>query len=339
MKETWFYTKKDSRQVQCLLCPHQCHIPPGGWGVCRTRTNIKGVLHYYYYGLLVAEHADPVEKKPLYHFMPGTLTYSIAGPGCNLQCGFCQNWQISQIDDAKRWASLPIPNVPIDDVIVRAIQSGAKSISYTYTEPTMFYEYMFDTAVRAKGKDLSTIMVSNGYINEEPLKKLLPYIDAFNIDLKSMDETFYANVCKAHRDPVLKTLRAVFRAGKWLEVTTLLIPGLNTEQEQIRQVVEFVRDELGCSVPLHFSGSYPAYKLNQLASTSAATLQEAYAYALSAGLKYVYTGNVRVDGGEHTYCPSCKEILIKRRGFSIVENNVRGSECRFCSERIAGIFT
>lgn len=338
MKETWFYTKEGPEKVQCLLCPHMCHIADGGWGVCRTRTNIKGVLYYYYYGLLIAEHVDPVEKKPLYHFLPGTLTYSIAGPGCNLQCGFCQNWQISQIDDVKRWSSLSLPQVSVDEVVSRAVRSGSKSVSYTYTEPSMFYEYMFDSAVRAKEEKLYTIMVSNGYINETPLKRLLPYIDAFNIDLKSMDESFYAKVCKAHLDPVLKTLRMIAREGKWLEVTTLLVPGLNSEPGQIKQVVDFVMNELGTEVPLHFSGFSPTYKLNRLAPTSAAILEEAYALAVKAGLKYVYTGNVRVAGGENTYCPSCKEVLIKRQGFTILENNIQKAACRFCSEKIAGVF-
>lgn len=336
MEEAAFY-EKEGENPRCFLCPHHCSIPENKLGLCGTRKNTGGKLYAHLYGTIIAAHIDPVEKKPLFHFLPGSSTFSIAGPGCNLQCGFCQNWQISQLDHV-RAEKMPKGSTTPAGIVAQVKQAGLNSISYTYTEPTVAYEFVYECAVKARAEGIRTIMVTNGYISPEPLKELVEYIDAFNIDLKAMDEKFYRKVCGGLLQPVLESLVTVRTAGCWLEVTNLLIPGLNSDEEQIGKLIDFVKNELGDDVPLHFSGFYPTYKLTDVEPTSSAVLERACRMAQEQGLMYVYAGNIHTNDGEHTYCPFCKKAVILRSGYTILENNVMGNKCKFCQSTIAGIF-
>jgi len=336
MKEASFY-EKEGDNLRCFLCPHHCRIPADRLGLCGTRKNAGGKLYAYLYGTVIAAHSDPVEKKPLFHFLPGSRTFSIAGPGCNLRCGFCQNWQISQLDRVHA-EEIPKGTTTPEEILGQVQQAGLGSISYTYTEPTVAYEFVYECAVKARAEGIRSIMVTNGYINPEPLKELVQYVDAFNIDLKAMDEEFYRKTCGGTLGPVLESLVAVRSAGRWLEVTNLIIPGLNSDETQIAKLIDFVKNELGDDVPLHFSGFYPTYKLTGIEPTSAAVLERACRMAKERGLLHVYAGNIRTEGWEHTYCPSCKKAVILRSGYTILEKNVMGNKCAFCQAPIAGVF-
>lgn len=331
-----YWQKIKENIVQCLLCPRQCTLNIGQRGFCTVRINKEGQLYTLGYGNPVAVHIDPIEKKPFFHVAPGAPVFSLAVAGCNMRCIFCQNWQISQSrpDETENY------NLPPEAVVNKTIENNCKFIAYTYTEPTVFYEYMLDIAKLAKEKGLRNTMHSCGYINPGPLKELLKYMDAVNIDLKGFSEEFYAKIgMLAQLKPVLETLKIIKEEGVWLEITNLLIPNFNDDAEKIKEMCVWIKENLGDEVPVHFSRFMPEYKLSNLPPTPVEKLQEAYQIAKSLGLKYVYIGNVPGHPGENTYCPNCGKIIVKRIGYQILENNIQTDKCKFCGYRIAGRWT
>ncbi len=335
MQEAMFYETLDKMKVQCHLCPHECIILHGKRGNCHVRENRLGKLYSVVYGKLCTATADPIEKKPLYHFMPGTQTYSIATAGCNLHCKSCQNWQISQRgpEDVECYDVAP------HEVVENAIRAGCKSIAYTYVEPAIFYEFMLATAKLAHKAGLKNVMVSNGYLNPKPAKQLYKHMDAINFDLKAFTDTFYVQQCGGHIKPVLESIKTAYKMGVWVELTTLIIPDLNDSMALIKKECEWIRRELSADIPLHFSRFFPYYKLNHLRPTSPDTLENAYETAKSAGLKYVYLGNVETDGRGDTSCPKCGKKLIDRSAhFGLKSMKVKDGKCSHCSAKIPGVF-
>lgn len=334
MKEALFYKKIAGKIVQCLLCPHYCTLKPGERGKCGVRENKDGKLISLVYGKLCSLAIDPIEKKPLYHFLPGEKALSIATVGCNLHCKYCQNWEISQ---ASPEDVISLKLKP-EDVVNEAIKRNIKIISFTYTEPTIFYEYMIDIAKISKEKGIKNVIVSNGFINPDPLTKLIKHIDGANIDLKSIDNNFYVNLCDARLDPVLETLKILYKEKVWLEITNLIIPGFNDKKKDILKLIRWIKNNLGRDVPLHFSAFYPHYKMIRLHPTPSSTLIEARKTALKEGLHYVYTGNIIDEEGAETRCPYCDALLIKRKFYNIIENNVKEGKCPVCKKKIAGVW-
>jgi len=323
-----------SKTVQCELCPNGCVLEEGQHSRCRARMNKNGTLYSLVYGKPCAVHIDPIEKKPFFHFLPGTLAFSIATAGCVLSCKFCQNWQISQAkpEDTDNY------DLPPDKVVNNAIAYKCRSVTYTYTEPTVFYEYMYDTAIIAKKNGIKNTMHSCGYINEKPLRKLSKYMDAADIDLKGFTEDFYSRICSGSLKPVLNSLVVLKEEKVWLEITNLLIPTLNDDMKKIREMSRWIQKNLGADVPLHFSRFFPNYKLTNLPPTPLETLVEARKTAMDAGLKFVYIGNIRQEA-ESTFCPKCKKLLIERIGYFVKQNNISDGKCKFCSTSIAGIWS
>jgi pyruvate formate lyase activating enzyme len=321
-------------RVQCLLCPFGCILKPGERGTCRVRLNLDGELVSLVYGLPVAVHVDPVEKKPLFHFRPGSPTFSIACVGCNLGCLYCQNWEISQA----RPEEVPPVEMQPGEVVASAIEAGCTSISYTYTEPIVWYEYMLDTAKAAREAGLANILITAGYINEGPLRELAPYIDAANVDLKGITDSFYARMCSGTLAPVLRTLEVLSELGVWLEVTNLVIPDWNDSEDDISSLCSRFFELLGGDVPLHFSRFFPMYRLVDLPPTPVSTLERARLAAGEAGLRYVYVGNATTSGGETTTCPDCGEELVVRHGFSVETMRIESGACPCCSARIPGVW-
>ncbi|MHB8080042.1 MAG: AmmeMemoRadiSam system radical SAM enzyme [Candidatus Krumholzibacteriia bacterium] len=311
--------------VHCELCPHDCRLPAGRVGPCGTRANVGGRMVAKEYGRIVSTAVDPIEKKPLYHFHPGSSILSIASQGCNLHCRFCQNWEISQRRDAAAAAAAP------EEVVALALARRSLGVAYTYSEPLVWYEYVRDTARLVRAAGLRNVIVSNGYLNAEPLRALLPLIDAANIDLKAMDDGFYRKVCGAGLAPVLATIRICRDAGVHLEVTNLVIPGCNDTDEQIGRLVDFLA-EVGRDVPLHFSAYRPDWKFNA-PPTPPATLARAAALARRK-LNYVYVGNVRLRGGADTLCPHCGELCVVREGFTVRVLLRDGAHCPGCGRAL-----
>ena len=336
MFEAKYYIKnyKNKKElVQCNLCPRNCVIKEGEIGNCGVRKNIDGKLYSLVYGRAVSVAVDPIEKKPLFHFMPSTKILSWGTIGCNLHCKHCQNWTTSQAKAGEYPDSELMPK----DLIKAAADANCKSIAATYNEPTVFYEYMLDTFKLAKKKNIKTVAVTNGFINEKPLKDLLPYLDAVNVDLKAFNDKFYKEISSASLEPVLNTLKIINKSKTWLEVTNLIIPTLNDNLNEIKKMCEWVKENLGSKVPLHFSAFYPCYRLDNLPLTSKDILVKASSIAKKVGLKYVYMGNVRAEDGETTFCPKCKKALIRREGFFVTENNIENSKCKYCEEKIDGV--
>ena len=334
MKEALFYKKLKNNIVQCVLCPNFCVIKENNKGVCLSRKNISGKLVSLTYGKPVAMHIDPIEKKPLYHFIPGTKSFSIGTAGCTLKCLFCQNAEIAQVDP-KDFSTNKF--IEPKNIVKEAINKGCQSISYTYNEPVSCIEYVLDIAKLARKNKIRNIIVSNGYINEEPLKKLCKYIDAANIDLKGFTEEFYKNNCLGKLKPVLNALKILKKNKVWLEITNLIIPGLNDNPIEIEKMCNWIKDNLGTDVPLHFSRFFPMYKLTNKEETSAKTLESAYNMAKKQGIKYIYIGNIKTDK-ENTYCHNCNSLLIERNGYSIIKNNIKNNSCYKCNVKIPGIF-
>ncbi|RKY40364.1 MAG: AmmeMemoRadiSam system radical SAM enzyme [Candidatus Omnitrophota bacterium] len=336
LKEASFWQRKGDSFVQCLLCPRRCIIKEGKRGFCRVRVNRGGRLYTLAYNNPVAVAVDPIEKKPFFHVLPGTPALSIAFSGCNMRCIFCQNWHISQKapDETQNYF------LTSKDLIKLAKKYKCPSIVFTYTEPTIFYEYMLETAKLAKKEGLFVGMHTCGYINEEPLRKLLEYMDFVNVDLKAFSEEFYNKIgYGAHLSPILETLKTIKEAGVHLEITNLVIPTLNDSPSLIKKMCVWIKENLGDEVPLHFSRFYPMFKLRNLPPTSLDTLKEAYKIAKEVGLKYVYIGNVFGVKEESTFCPFCGRILIRRVGYTILENNIKDGKCRWCNHRIEGIWS
>jgi pyruvate formate lyase activating enzyme len=283
-----FFSKLDNNNVECFLCSHCCRIAPENYGICRQRKNIGGDLYTYAYGEVVAANIDPIEKKPLYHFLPGSKAFSIATAGCNFKCGFCQNWQISQAGHVDRVGGKLFKP---EEAVETAIRSECASIAYTYTEPTIFFEYSYDIARIAKEKGLSNIYVTNGYMSKEALDLISPYLDAANIDLKSFSDDFYIKICKARLQPVLDTIKRMKSLGIWIEITTLLVTGLNDSEGELRQIAEFIA-KTDRNIPWHISRSHPDYKYQQIRPVSLALMKKAESIGKSAGLEHVHLGNV-----------------------------------------------
>ena len=332
MKKALYFEKLKDEIVQCKLCPRNCVIKEGERGKCRARENQKGVLYSLVYGKPCAVHIDPIEKKPLYHFYPGSTALSLGTAGCNLACKFCQNWAISQ---ARPEQVASVEMTP-EQVVEEAEKNGCKSIAYTYTEPTIFYEYVLDIAKIARKKGIKNIMVTNGFINKAPLNELYRYIDAANIDFKGMSEKFYQEICGAQMQPVLDSMVEIKRMKVWVELTLLLVTGYNDSSEDIKKQCEWIKTNLGAETPLHISRFFPDYKMMDVSPTPISKLNEAYETAKDAGLKFVYVGNTVTEKG-NTYCPRCGNLLIKRVGFSIAENKIKNSRCS-CRQEIAGFF-
>jgi len=329
---SWWSSIKD-KLVQCSLCPRRCVVNPGQRGFCTVRINRDGKFYTLGYGNPVAVHIDPIEKKPFFHVSPGAPIFSLAVAGCNMRCIFCQNWQISQSkpDETMNYY------LPPEEAVDEAIKHGCHFIAYTYTEPTVFYEYMLDIAKTAREKGVKNTMHSCGYINPEPLKELLKYMDAVNVDLKGFSEEIYAKIgALAELKPVLETLKAIKKEGVWLEITCLLIPGLNDDPAQLKEMCAWIKENLGDEVPVHFSRFTPAFKLMNLPPTPLEKLEEARAIAQEAGLKYVYIGNVPGHPAENTFCPNCKKMVVNRVGYDIIEVAVVKGKCKFCGYEIAG---
>ncbi|MCK4519162.1 MAG: AmmeMemoRadiSam system radical SAM enzyme, partial [Candidatus Omnitrophica bacterium] len=333
MKKALFYEKLNDGRVHCRLCAHNCLIDEGRRGVCGVRENRRGELYSIVYGRVIASCLDPIEKKPLFHFYPGSFTYSIATVGCNFKCLHCQNADISQAG-----ASLQIgvgSGVSSRDVVDEAVRCKAESISYTYTEPTIFFEFAYETARLANSKGLKNIFVTNGYMLKEPLKYIKPYLDAANVDLKFFDDNLYRKVCGGSLEPVLETIRLMKELGIWLEVTTLIIPGYNDSREQLKKIADFLVS-VDRNIPWHVSAFYPAFKMTDIAPTSPETLYMARDIGLEKGLKYVYCGNIASREEENTYCPACGKLLVERRGYNLVSYNIKDSACVYCRNRIEG---
>lgn len=326
----WEITKG---KIKCKLCPHNCIITNNKIGICKVRKNIDNKLYTVAFGNLCAANIDPIEKKPLFHFLPSSKTFSIAINGCNFHCYNCQNWNISQFPSQD--------NVRItspQQIVESAIKNNCKSISYTYTEPTIFYEFMLETAKLAKEKGLKNIIVSNGFINKEPLLELCKYIDAANIDLKCFDEITYKKLTGGSLNSVLETIITLHQNNVWLELTNLLIPDYTDDLSNIKKMCKWLYENDLSEVPLHFSRFFPTYKLNEPAPTPIETLNKAYTVAKNEGITYVYIGNVNEHENENTYCNKCKKLLIKRIGFNVITNNIVNTNCKFCNNKIKGIW-
>ncbi len=335
MHEAMFYEKAGGNKVRCGLCRFRCLIADGKRGICAVRENRGGTLYTLVYGKAIAEHADPIEKKPLYHVMPGSMSYSVATVGCNFRCLHCQNYTISQpVHDTLRITGIDLPP---EEIVARALASGCRSIAYTYTEPTIFFEYAYDTAVLAKKAGLRNIFVTNGYITPEALACIRPFLDAANIDLKGFSERFYTEVVHAMLKEVLDSIVEYKRQGIWIELTTLVIPGWNDSDEDLRGIACFIADKVGKETPWHVSAFHPTFKMIDRPRTPLDTLRRARHIGLEAGLRYVYEGNVPGEGGENTYCPSCGETLIERHGFYLEHNSIEMGKCPACAAIIDGI--
>ncbi len=308
-------------------------IPEGKRGLCRVRENRAGVLYTLVYERLISRAADPIEKKPLFHFLPGSRAYSIATMGCNFRCFNCQNYDISQVPNDAH----PIPGEKVspEEVVEDVKKQKCESIAYTYSEPTIFFEYAFDIARLASREGIKNIFVTNGYITDEALEKIAPYLDAANIDLKGYSEDFYKKNCGAYLNGVTETIKSYKRFGIWIEITTLIIPTLNDDRNELKSLAEFIH-QLGPEIPWHVSRFYPTYQLDYLPQTPLQKLQEAREIGLKVGLRYVYEGNVPGAGGESTYCPLCGKALVNRIGYQIIENLIRESKCPSCKTTIDG---
>ena len=336
MREAMFWEKREGGKVKCSLCRFRCLVAEGQRGICGVRENREGTLYTLVYGRSIAEHVDPIEKKPLFHYLPGSTSFSVATVGCNFRCLHCQNYEISQ--DLSRQTFIPGHELPPAEIVRSAVGAGCRSISYTYTEPTIFYEYAYDTAVLARRESMGNVFVTNGYITPEALEHIAPYLDAANVDLKGFSEKFYREVAGATLQGVLDSLKEYRRLGIWVEVTTLIIPGHNDGEEDLRGVARFIAQELGPETPWHVTAFYPTYRLLDVSPTSAATLRKARRIGLEAGLEFVYEGNIPGEGGENTLCPACGKTVVERQGFRLVEMHLASGRCGFCNVPVAGIW-
>ena len=326
---------EESALVQCRLCSHFCTIPPDETGLCGVRQNKNGSLYTLVFDKVAAANLDPIEKKPLYHFLPGTNTFSFGTVGCNLTCSFCQNYSLSTMP--RLTGNVTGQLTKPEQLVSLALESGAKSISYTYSEPTVFFELMVETAKLAIENGLKNVMVSNGFQSPECLKELKPLIHACNIDLKAATESFYANICGAHIKPVLNNLRTMREMGWWIEVTTLLVPDENDDRKELETLARFIADDLGCNTPWHISRFHPTYKMQDHKATPLESLEQAASIGKDAGLSYVYVGNIHGHHGRDTQCPSCGSTVIQRKNYTAARNDY--SNCPSCKTHIAGVWS
>jgi pyruvate formate lyase activating enzyme len=321
--------------VKCLLCAQNCTIPAGERGKCRARMNVNGELRSLVYGRPVAVHVDPIEKKPFYHFLPGSDAFSFATSGCPLRCKFCQNWEISQSRPEDFETPYISPQAIVDSVIGRR----TSVIAFTYNEPTVFMEYMADTALLAAKHKLRSVLVSCGFMNAEPLEEMCGFLNAVKIDLKGYSQDFYRNVCGAELSPVLRSIRQIARNKVHLEIVNLVVPTLNDSEKMLRELASWVMGEIGPDVPIHFTRFHPDYKLVNLPPTPVATLERSRDIAMEKGIRYAYIGNVPNHAGNHTYCPDCGKMVIQRNAFFVTELNMERGNCKFCGRSIAGVWS
>jgi len=336
LHEAQFWGPAVGSKVRCNLCRFHCVIADGKRGRCGVRENLDGTLYSLVYSRSIAENVDPIEKKPLFHFHPGSRSLSIATVGCNFHCQHCQNADISQWPHEKQ--GIPGESLPPQQVVADAVAQQCTSIAYTYTEPTIFYEYAYDTALLARQSGLKNVFVTNGYTTTAALEKISPYLDAANVDLKGFDEKKYREVTGASLAGVLECLKDYRRLGVWLEVTTLVIPGINDSPAELTQIAEFIAGELGLEVPWHVTAFYPSYKMVDRPPTSPESLLKARAIGREAGLVHIYVGNVATADGEETLCPGCGAVVISRCGFSLKEVALDGNRCRRCGYELKGEF-
>ncbi len=351
MHEATLYKKLENNKVLCTACRQKCIIAPDNTGICGVRQNKNGKLYLLVYGKAASFNIDPVEKKPLFHFLPGTEIFSFGTVGCNFSCSFCQNWDISQVTKdlklkflrEKRIADIGIEidklgyNLLPEKAVEVCIEKGIPSIAYTYNEPAIFFEYAFDTSKLAVEKNIKNVLVTSGYESEESLNLFKPYLHAMNIDLKSFNDEFYRKICKARLESVLETIKLAHELGIWTEITTLVIPTKNDSDEELKKIADFIAD-IDINIPWHVTAFHPDYKMTNVPSTSYASLQKAHNIGKKSGLKHVYIGNVLDEKHESTYCPNCKALLIKRYGFFVSIENFKDGKCTECSEKIAGVW-
>ena len=336
MKEAMFYRLDEENVVHCELCAHHCRIKEGRRGICGVRENRDGVLYSLVYGRLIAEHIDPIEKKPLFNFLPATKAYSISTVGCNFSCRHCQNFEISQYPHAHN-GDIAGHTKEAGQVVEDAVQTGCSSVCYTYVEPTIFYEYAYDCAQEAQKRGLKNVFVSNGYMTPAVTRELATVLDGINIDVKAFRDDFYKKVCRARLQPVLDNVKLMHELGVWVEVTTLLIPGLNDSEDELRDIARFIAS-ISPDIPWHVTAFRPTYKMLDRPATPEATLRKARDIGKTAGLHYVYEGNIPGAGGENTFCPGCGAELISRYGFMIRQNRVTNGSCPDCGQQIAGVW-
>jgi pyruvate formate lyase activating enzyme len=320
---------------RCDLYNRQCRIKEGKRGICGVRENRGGRLYSLVYGRIIAEHIDPIEKKPLFNFLPGSRAFSIGTVGCNFHCKHCQNFDISQYPQEHTGDIIGERRTP-EGIVSAAKAAGCETIAYTYNEPTVFYEFTHDTAILAQREGIKNIIVSNGYLSSEAARQIAPYLDAINIDLKAFSDKSYKEVCGARLEPVLETIKLMKALGVWVEVTTLIIPGLNDGEEELRDIAHFVK-EIGPQVPWHVTRFHPAYKYLDRPPTPVATLRQAHEIGLEEGLRYVYEGNVPGEGGENTYCYACGAILVERYGLRLLANRLEDGKCSECGAKMDGV--
>jgi len=335
LAEVMFYKRLDDSRVECLVCPRKCRVADQERGFCGNKENRGGRYFTLVHSRPCAVNVDPIEKKPFFHVLPGTKSFSIATAGCNIECQFCQNWQIAQV----RPEQVRSLFMPPEEVVRRAKETGCPTISYTYSEPVSFYEYMLDTAVEGNKRGVRSLVVTNGYINEEPLKKLCENVAAIKVDLKAFNERFYKELCRGELKPVLDTLKCLGKWSVWTEIVMLILPGHNDGEQEIRQMARWIKEELSPDVPVHFTRFRPAYKMQDLPPTPIATLERCYEAAKEEGLRYVYIGNVPGHKAESTQCPRCGKTVIGRMGFAITQKSLSpDGRCSFCGEMIPGIW-
>ncbi|MBF0483286.1 MAG: AmmeMemoRadiSam system radical SAM enzyme [Candidatus Omnitrophica bacterium] len=320
--------------IKCDLCPRHCQIAPGKRGNCGVRINLDGELKTLVYGKPCAVHVDPIEKKPLFHFLPGSKAFSIATAGCNLHCKYCQNWEISQ----RLPEDVESIDMPPQKVVDEALRTECKSIAYTYSDPIIFYEYTYDISKLAKQHNVRNVLITAGWIEQQALIDLLPYTDAIKIDFKGITEEFYQKMSEATLQPVLDAIKTIHKNNTWLELVNLVVPTWNDSDADIEKLCSWILDNVGPNTPLHFSKFWPIHKLENLPPTPVATLTRAWEIAKNKGLNFVYIGNVPGHPGNNTYCPQCKKIAIKREGYEILEYNLDNGTCKFCANKIPGIW-
>jgi pyruvate formate lyase activating enzyme len=335
--EAYLYEPLEDGRVKCNLCSHRCVIKEGRRGLCSVRENQGARLKTLVYGKLIAQHVDPIEKKPLFHFLPGTLSYSVATVGCNFRCKFCQNADIAQMP-ADHEGIIMGDSVTPQAVVAAADKSGCRSIAYTYTEPTVFFEFAYDTAKIAHERGIRNVFVTNGYMTGEALEMINPFLDAANVDLKAFSDRYYKELCGARLKHVQETLKRMKTQGIFVEVTTLIVTGLNDDSAELQDLAGFIARELGPDTPWHISRFHPTYKLTDRPATPVKTLMRAREIGLEAGLKYVYTGNVPGNSGENTFCPGCGEVVIERLGFRVGAVRIKNGRCTLCDKRIDGVW-
>ncbi len=334
LKPAKMWKKLEGGAVRCELCPNGCVLDDGDRGICRVRKNIKGGLYTLVYSRIAAAHVDPIEKKPLFHFLPGSTAYSVATAGCNISCQFCQNWQLSQADPE----DLEAERIDPAELSRRARSGGSKVIAFTYNEPTVQFEYILDSAAEARRRGVRSVIISNGYIKPDAGRMLARSLDGIKIDLKAFTENFYSSICGGRLKPVLENLVSVHATGKWLEIVVLVIPTLNDSAAEIKKMTAWVRKNLSPDVPMHFTRFHAMYRLQNLPPTPVSTLERCRIIAKNEGIRYPYVGNVDGHRWENTYCHSCGKMIIRRSGFYHVENGIRDGACPFCKTRIPGVW-